>query len=165
MTVNLQKDTAMEGSVDPRFVLPNCPQFSCQDFQPVETFVSNAVAARDSNSKTYRAIIDSIRKAEDPHMLCKVLLALRGSTLHQLSGNPKGHAHLLHLLFRLDPFLKAEHPKLPGVHSLADAHLHLLLALVSANSVFLTPAMNALWRLLINEVDAPVERYVCVTAK
>ena len=160
MAVSLIKEVTTEGTIDPRFVLPKCPQFSREEFQPVETFVATAVAARDSNSKTYRAILDSIRKPEDPLMLCKILLALRGSTLHQLSGNPKGHAHLLHLLFRLDPFVKEEYPILSGMHSLADAHLHLLLALVSANSVFLNPGMNALWRLLVNQVDAPIERYV-----
>ena len=141
-----------------QFTLPRCPQFERQEFQPVETFVVNAIAAKDS-SKEYRVMLDSIRKPKDPPTLCKVLLALRGTTLHQLTGNPKTHAQLLHWLFRLDPFLKEKHEKLPNLYSLADAHLHLLLALVSANSVFLQSGMTALWRLLTtNAQEAPAER-------
>jgi RNA polymerase I-specific transcription initiation factor RRN3 len=101
-------------------------------------------------------------------MLFKVLLALRttGSTLYQLTSSSQRHAHLLHLLFRLDPFLPCEQQngKLQDLildYSLADAHLHLILALVSANSVFLIPGMNALWRLAHQDLeDAPMERYV-----
>jgi RNA polymerase I-specific transcription initiation factor RRN3 len=141
-----------------QFTLPPCPQFERQEFQPVETFVVNAIAAKDS-SKEYRVMLDSIRKPKDPPTLCKVLLALRGNTLHQLTGNPKSHAQLLHWLFRLDPFLKEKHDKLPDLYSLADAHFHLLLALVSANTVFLQSGMTALWRLLTtNAQEAPAER-------
>jgi len=166
MTISLRKHSTMDNSspvkpfVDSRFVLPKCPQFPTAEFQPVETFVANAVTSRDVNNKAYRAILDSIRKADDPPMLCKVLLALRGTTMNQLSGNPKTHAHLLHLLFRLDPFVKKKQDStLPDDYiSLANAHLHLIVALVSANSVFLTPGMTALWRLIVDLPDAPVER-------
>lgn len=157
MTVSLRKHTSTVGSssplaggaIDPRYVLHQCPTFSRKEYQPVETFVSSAITSKDgSSAKPYRAILDAIRKKQDPPLLCKVLLALSSTTLHLLSSNPKQHDHLLHLLFRLDPFLTEENSKLPNLYSLADAHLHLLLALVSANSVFVTPAMNALWRLL-----------------
>jgi RNA polymerase I-specific transcription initiation factor RRN3 len=150
--------TVASSSTNSQFVLPPCPQFSRAEFQPVETFVVNAIASKDS-SKEYRVMLDSIRKPRDPPTLCKVLLALRGTTLYQLTGNPKTHAQLLHWLFRLDPFVKEKHEKLPDFYSLADAHFHLLLALVSANSVFLDSGMSALWRLLTtNAQEAPTER-------
>lgn len=160
MTVALRKDStipdeaplaasAFTAEAAREFVLPPCPQFARHEFQPVETFVRNAIACDDpNNNKAYSVMVDAIRKHKDPPTLCKVLLALRGTTLSQLSGNPKQHERLLHYLFRLDPFLKEKHEKLPDLYSLADAHLHLLLALTSANSVFLTPAMTALWRLV-----------------
>lgn len=166
MTVGLRKNSTPNGSplasatstLDSRFGLPVCPQFSTKEFQPVETFVSNAISS--PNTRQYRAILDALRKREDPLLLCKVLLAFRGTTLNQLVvQNHKAHARLLHLLFRLDPFFNEPCDKLPDpLYSLADAHLHLILALVSANSVFLTPAMNALWRLVTTptvENDVP----------
>lgn len=159
------------GSIQSPFVLPKCSLPPHAEFQPVETFVANAIASRETeqeSTQAYRAILDCLRKREDPPMLRKVLLALRtmGSTLHQLTSSSKRHAHLLHLLFRLDPFCpyekqdgKLQEPILD--YSLADAHFHLILAVVSANSVFLTPGMNALWRLAHqNMEDAPMERYV-----
>lgn len=158
MTVRLRKDKAIKDATPrflaasspeeaQKFVLPPCPQFPSNEFLPVETFVKNAIAAPDS-SKEYRVMLESIRKPKDPLTLCKVLLALRGTTLYQITGNPTTHARLLHVLFRLDPFLKEKQEKLPDLYSLADAHLHLMVALVSANSVFLESGMTALWRLL-----------------
>jgi RNA polymerase I-specific transcription initiation factor RRN3 len=156
--------------MESRFVLPKCPLPPHDEFHPVETFVANAIASRESeqdSTKEYRAILDCLRNRKDQPMLFKVLLALRtsGSTLYQLTSSSKTHAHLLHLLFRLDPFLPCEDKLQDTIldYSLADAHLHLILALVSANSVFLTPGMNALWRLAHQDLeDAPMERYVLV---
>jgi hypothetical protein len=176
MTVTVRKGLVSPATVsleamDSRFVLPKCPLPPHDEFHPVETFVANAVASRESeqeSTQAYRAILDCLRNRKDPPMLRKVLLALgtTGSTLYQLTSSSKRHAHLLHLLFRLDPFLPCEqqNDKLQDPildYSLADAHLHLILALVSANSVFLTPGMNALWRLAHQDLeDAPMERYV-----
>lgn len=158
-------------SMHSRYVLPKCSLPPHAELHPVETFVANAVASRETeqeSTQAYRAILDCLRKREDPPMLRKVLLALRtmGSTLHQLTSSSKRHAHLLHLLFRLDPFCPCEKQdgrlQAPILdYSLADAHFHLILALVSANSVFLTPGMNALWCLAHQDLeDAPMERYV-----
>ena len=98
-------------------------------------------------------------------MLYQVLLALRiaGSTLHQLTSFTKRHAHLVHLVFRVNPFLPTKRAletaaKSPDAatkfamfydYSVADAFLHLVVALVSANTVFLSPALDAVWRLVV----------------
>ena len=103
-------------------------------------------------------------------MLEQIFLALRtadnGLTLHQLSSNPSKHAQLLHFLLRFDPFgaqrvdthkgqvipnkiddinateaVKTKDDGFTSAYSLADAYFHLILALVSANSVFLVPTM------------------------
>jgi len=51
---------------------------------------------------------------------------------------------------RLQPFLS---------YQIADAHLHLLVALVSANGVYATPVVSALWRLATQGLsDSPMER-------
>lgn len=113
--------------------------------------------------KSYQALAGALRRREDPAMLRMIFVALRtagnGSTLHQLSGNPTKHNELLHLLLKFNPF---DHKKVSTTankedmkksngnkdeldiyqdYSLADAYFHLILALVSANSVFLVPAM------------------------
>ena len=191
MTINLRKrlvSQTKEGGVESvasRFVLPKCTLPPHDEFQPVENFVARALGAQqgEADPKAYRAVLDCVRRREDPPMLRKVLLALRtagnGSALHQLTLSSQKHAHLLHLLFRLDPFLppaslvtkqpdersertvKLLQPIMDG--SLAEAHLHLLLAVVSANSVFLTPGMNTLWRLIHQDLeDAPEMRYVII---
>jgi hypothetical protein len=169
--------------IDPRFVMPKCVLPPVREFQLVEEFVAGAVSARLSPAASninasdpkyrqgYRAILDALRRREDPPMLRKVLLALRtagkGSTLHQLTSSPSStHAQLLHLIFRLDPFelpppikkndLDEKEKTLAQPvldYSLADAHFHLIIALVSANSVFLSSAVNALWKLLVSQID------------
>lgn len=100
-----------------------------------------------------------------------------GSTLHQLSGNPAKHGQLMHVLLRFNPFVapfkparsdsKKGQPKTPEKessdrdeewakmtkcfedYSLADAYFHLILALISANSVNAVPAITAVWKLLV----------------
>lgn len=149
-------------------VLPKCKMPPMEELKPVQAFVANAVCSSEGSKslQSYRAILDCLRKREDPPMLLKILLALRtaGSTLHHLTGVSKRHAHLVHLIFRLDPFdppvnntTKSTSPDHMTPYqncSLADAHLHLLVAMVSANSVFLTPAMNAIWRLIQTEASS-----------
>jgi len=150
-----------------RYVLPKCEMPNRKDYEPVETFVGNAVQEqhekKDDNLplKAYKGIVDAIRFKNDPVMLQRLLLALRtagnGSTLHLLTSSSSQHARLIHNIVRLNAFelpktlvhTTAEQGGTEQVdYSLADAHLHLLMALVSANSVFLVPTMTALWKLL-----------------
>lgn len=136
------------------------------------TAAEGAINTNDSDHKAYQAVMDAIRRKRDLAMLEQIFLALRtagnGSTLHQLSGNPTKHAQLLHFLLRFDPFGAKRVDKhggkvIPAAGSaaaakdkgdptsqfaLADAYFHLILALVSANSVFLVPTMTSLWKLL-----------------
>lgn len=129
-------------------------------YGPVEEFVAKAVKSRlepsgDPNvMKTYKVILEAIRRKEDPSLLRMIFLAIRtaanGSTLHQLSGNPTKHAQLLHVILRFDPFTgKTKNTGKKNAtsncpfrsYSIADAYFQLILALVSANTVFLVPAM------------------------
>lgn len=141
---------------DDRFLLPPCKTPAKAELEPVETFVESAIASQQQQS--YRSIIDCLRKRNDANMLYRLLIVLRtnGTTLHQLITFPKQHAQLLHTIFRLDPFVVP--PKMAndeGFHqlvdsfALADAHLHFVVAIVSANSTFLQPALNALWKMLV----------------
>ena len=155
-----------------------------EEYEPVEKFVFDAINVRSLKDRNevdietqkaanlgYKAILDLLRKSDDPVTLKKVILALRtsgeGTTMGKIISNSKRHSHLLHLIFRLDPFSvdnavetadvnsdeKAEKDNLQCDWSVADAYLNLIVALVSANSVFLTPAVNALWR-FISSTDA-----------
>lgn len=161
--------TSMSWASVPRPILPKK-----EEYDPVEKFVYDAVSFRSlidrsqmdlSTQKAaglgYKAILDLLRKCDDPEMLKKVLLALRtsgeGTTMGKIISDSKRHRNLLHLIFRLDPFLSPDDAKpstesntkdIPFDWSLADAYLNLIVALVSFNSVFLTPALNMLWRLI-----------------
>jgi hypothetical protein len=163
---------------------PNLPPKA--DFEPVEKFVDNAISHRSIINRSqidpsiqksaglgYKAILDLLRKRDDVKMLVKILLALRtsggGTTLGKITRDSKRHSTLVHLIFRLDPFLSPEERKsltdsnptknISFDWSLTDAYLNLIVALVSANSVFLTPALNMLWR-FIQRTDAitPLDR-------
>jgi RNA polymerase I-specific transcription initiation factor RRN3 len=123
--------------------------------------------------KSYKGIIDAIRFKNDPVMLQRLLLALRtagnGSTLQFLASSASKHARLIHNIVRLNPFGILTPTTIVGAdqgaqqspsvnYDLADAYLHLMMALVSANSVFLVPTMTSLWKFLTFQVeDAPVE--------
>ena len=101
------------------------------------------------------------------------------------SSNNNKHARLIHQIFRFNPFqqttttttttttpsktvvsctaAEAEEDvtKININMGLVDAHLSLVVALVSANSVFLVPATTALWKLLNSDIHiAPDERHV-----
>ena len=141
---------------DVRYLLPPCQTPDKEELAPIETFVESALS---SQNQTYRSIIDCLRKRNDATMLHRLLIVLRtnGTTLHQLIAFPKQHAELLHTIFRLDPFVVP--PKMANddafnriveTYALADAHLHFMVAIVSANSTFLHPALNALWKLLMS---------------
>ena len=117
----------------------------------------------------YRGLIDSLRSKQDLEIVKCILIALRtsgkGKTLTYLTQSATKHAHLIHLIVRLNPY------ELPGDevtadYDIADAQLNLLMAIVSSNSVFLVPTLNALWKSLsVNkaEQDAPVEKCVDMT--
>merc|ERR1712238_295391 len=85
----------------------------------------------------------------------------------------------IHLYFRLDPFLVASQEsegnkkeKKPtkddgekvvkvteAMVALVDAHLNLMVALVSANSAFLSLSLSSLWRMLKNTPSLPGDCY------
>lgn len=147
---------------DGYYILPKC-EIPRRDevYGPIENFVAKAVKSRSEASgdpnimKTYKVILEAVRRQEDPNLLRMIFLALRtsanGSTLHQLSGNPTKHAQLLHVILRFDPFSGKpsgvqsemdESKTCPFMnYSMADAYFSLILALVSANTVFLVPVM------------------------
>jgi len=148
-----------------------------EEYDPVEKFVYDAISSRSVKDRNridleqqksaalgYKAILELFRKRDDTTMLKKVLLALRtsgdGTTMGMIISNSKMHSNLLHLLFKMDIFSSnnIERSSESGGKtgntscdlSLADAYLNLTVALVSANSVFLTPALNMLWRCIQN---------------
>lgn len=155
----------------PKCELPPRKQFAPVERFVASAIQSKLELTGDDNAqKAYQAVMDAIRRKRDLAMLQQIFLALRtadnGLTLHQLSSNPSTHAQLLHFLLRFDPFGaqrvdthkgqvipnkiddinatdagKAKDDGLTSAYSLADAYFHLILALVSANSVFLVPTM------------------------
>jgi len=159
--------------------LPRAQLPPSSDFFPVEKFVSNAISSRHNNNHSssttteeerktamlgYRAILDLFRKCDDLPLLTKVLLALRtsgnGTTMNQICSGGRIHSQLIHLLFRLNPFnpLGNDEENTTNDFNLVDAHLNLIVTLVSANTIFLTPALNALWGLIMNTEPAlPLE--------
>jgi hypothetical protein len=154
--------------IDPLFVLPKCEMPSKNEYEPVEIFVAQAITEQNKQASEatptvqYKGLLDAVRFRKDPAMLRKLLLALRtsgnGTTLHFLTATSHKHARLIHAVFRINAF------ELPNdlMYHCADAQLHLILALVSANLVFLVPALSCLWKqVAIGEVETTAdERYV-----
>jgi len=169
----------------PKCVLPPRKHFAPVEKFVATAVQAKLGLEQDANAQqAYKAVMDAIRRKVDLAMLEQIFLALRtagnGSTLHQLSSNPTKHAQLLHFLLRFDPFCVAmvmkhggqvipddggaNHNNAPkdgpsSAFALADAYFHLILALVSANSVFLIPTMTSLWKLLtiVPTSDEPSE--------
>jgi RNA polymerase I-specific transcription initiation factor RRN3 len=146
-------------NADDRLLIPPCTIPS--DLAPVATFVDKAIGAPALTP--YRSIVDCVKRRNDANLLHRLLIVFRvnGSTLHQLMTFPKQHAQLLHSIFRLDPFFvpskmvdDEDFNKLVKSFELAYAHLHLCVAMVSANSTFLQPALNCLWKLLTTTKNA-----------
>ena len=154
------------------YTLPKCELPPMSELEPVEKFVINAIQSQHEENpnpahvKGYRALADALRRPSDPVMLRNVLIALRtagsGRALTLITGDPIKHAHLTHLIMR---FLSTKPPKgfednLPeGVDaefflkvyedcSMLDAQMHLILAMVSAKSINLIPALTAVWKML-----------------
>jgi RNA polymerase I-specific transcription initiation factor RRN3 len=177
-TVSVEQDDAT------RFVLSKCQLPPRKEFEPVETFVANAVKEQHEFKsdnvpvQSYKGILDAIRFKNDPVMLQRLLLALRtagnGTTLQFLASSASKHARLIHNIVRLNPFLVpattptttvgADQETQPSQsvvnYDLPDAYLHLMMALVSANSLFLVPTMTSLWNFLTSQVEdahAPAE--------
>ena len=156
------------------FHLPKCELPPANDYAPVEAFVHKTVLEQNlqvndnAPLKPYKGILDALRIKSDLALVTKILLALRtsgnGSTLHLLASGPTKHARLIHHIVRFNPFeSKTDNTDSDEALSfaVADAHLHLLLALVSANSVYLLPTLNAMWKLLALEFeDVSIHRYV-----
>jgi len=160
-------------SIDPNLILPKCELPPRSEFQPVETFVAAAVAEQHEQKddtvplKKYKGILETFRFKNDLVMLYRLLLALRtagnGSTLHLLTRSSSKHARLIHQIVRFNAFdlpPSADQVSQPPMnYELADAQLHLMVALVSSNSVFLVPTLTSLWKILTHQItDAPVER-------
>lgn len=157
--------------------LPKCAMPSSELYGPVESLVAMAVETQHlqppsshggpSFVDAYRGLMDTIRKKDDLEMLRFILLALRtsgrGKTLTYLTQTATQHAHLIHLIVRLNPYQLRDTsnngPAWIADYDIADAQLHLLMAIVSSNSVFLVPTLTSLWRFLTHHVqEAPVER-------
>ena len=134
--------------------LPKDPLPPPEIFDPVQKFVANAIEGQEKEkegappTRTYRALVDAFRFQKDREMLRNIILALRtsanGNTLI-LVTRPK-HARLMHNIVRLNPFASPSSSEID--YSLADAHLNLLMAIVSAKSVFVVPVMLSLWKMV-----------------
>jgi RNA polymerase I-specific transcription initiation factor RRN3 len=154
------------------YTMHKCTMPPPSELEPIETFVFNAIQSKHSDmpdpahEQGYRAIIDALKRPVDPPMLRMVLIALRtagnGAVLNRLTADALKHAQLIHWLFRFNSALRPtlaegeENEQLVGVlkdGSLLDAHLHLVLAMVSARTVNLVPALTAIWRMISEEPD------------
>ena len=124
--------------------------------------------------QNYRVIANSLRRPEDPLMLLRILIALRtadkGISLYRIACYSNLHAQLLHLILKLNPFEVPVCLKQPNVvvtnddkllpyhnYSLADAYMHLLIALISANTIHVIPAMTSIWKVLTQRSRTPPE--------
>jgi RNA polymerase I-specific transcription initiation factor RRN3 len=170
--------------------LPKCEFPPPETYALTERAVAQAVQEQHTRAQNrqpglgvaYRGIIDTLKSTEDLEMIRMILLALRtsgkGRTLTYLTQSATTHASLIHLVLRLNPY-ELQKPKKKGKiprtanspvgatatvvtdYAMADAQLHLLMAIVSANSIFLVPTMTSLWKMLTFKLaDAPSERYV-----
>lgn len=161
---------------DSRFVLPKCELPPKSEFGPIESFVSKAVQEQHEQSaegppnKGYKALTDAFRLKNDLPLLKKIMLAMRTSqnTVHCLTSVSKKHARLIHMIVRFDPFAQgaeeSDDNEKTVDFTLVDAHFHLLVVLVSANSTLLVPTLSALWKLTISKEDAAEERWYRVHA-
>jgi len=155
---------------------PKC-KYLVSEIAAIETFVTNAIQSQEpqnnrtinsskSNSahaEAYRAILNALKRPNDPTMIWKVLLALRtaghGSILNLLALKDN-HAQLLHLIIRFVSTMPPNSFEETSVgsldaklqvyndYSICDAHFNLLLAIVSAKSTHVVPILTAVWKLL-----------------
>ena len=159
-----------------QYPIPKCKLPPVSEMAAIEKFVENAVQSQErrtsetankpepSHLEGYKAILEALKRPNDPAMICKVLLALRtaghGSILNMLALTDH-HAQLLHLVIRfvstippiLDEAVTGDADAVLQVYkdySLCDAHFNLLLAIVSARSTHVVPILNSVWKLLTN---------------
>ena len=180
------------------------------ELEVVETFVMNGIVSQHTtmtattnnhnddddlgeddtttNSNTlgmnsYKAVIETLRRGDDPEMLFKVLIALRtaghGSALRYIVSYPEIHAHLNHCIFRLNSVIvPSKFLEMPTTNEdgstqtssllfekqrkyyttgqILDAHIHLLLAIVSARSISTIPALTWVWKMISYQPDEPM---------
>jgi len=158
------------------YQIPKCKLPPGAEMAAIEIFVENAVQSKEprmddrinkpdpAHSEGYNAILNALKRPNDPTMIRKVLLALRtaghGSILNLLALTDN-HAQLLHLVIRFvstiphtfDEVATGEPNPMLEVYtnySLCDAHFNLLLAIVSARSTHVVPILTAVWKLLTN---------------
>ena len=169
-------------SSDVNYEFPRCSLPPLSQLAPVETFVLNAIKSRHEENpeaahvQGYKAIIDSLRRPTDPNMIRSVLISFRtagsGSALTMIATNPAIHAQLVHVVLRLNSTNPPKPPnsaddatlkqfedmsKIYREMHLLDAHLHFMLALVSAKSAHLIPVMTTVWKMLSMQVDLQPE--------
>ena len=131
--------------------LPKCEVPEKEIMGPIEQFLVNAM--KDVDGTNYNAVLQNVRRPDDAAMTYRMLIALRTTqgVLHQLVTGDS-HVRLLHLILRFDPFFipkrlkgNAEYGQLVNSLKLTTAWLHLLVNLVSANSVYVPSVMKAIW--------------------
>ena len=132
---------------------------------------------------SYKAVIETLRRGDDPEMMFKVLIALRtaghGSALRYIVSYPEIHAHLNHCIFRLNSVIvPSKFLEMPTTNEdgstqsssllfekqrkyyttgqILDAHIHLLLAIVSARSISTIPALTWVWKMISYQPDEPM---------
>lgn len=173
----LTPDEALAGKTAPftagkGYVMRKCRMPPQSELEPIEMFVLNAIQSKNvdapdpAHEQGYRAIVDALKRPVDPPMLRMVLIALRtagnGGILNRLTTDPAKHAQLIHFLFRFNSALTPKFPEGDDTEhivavfkdgSLLDAHLHLILAMVSARTINLIPALTAVWRMITDTED------------
>lgn len=162
----------------PKCVIPPPSQLQPIETFVTNAIQSQHQESPDPNHvKGYRGIIEALRKPSDPAMLRLVLISLctadHGSVLNNLASHPTTHAELTHWIFRFDstrPMIQnfpqqssntddtqnatvaEEINQLYSNGSMLDAHLHLIVALVSARTVNLSAALSAVWKMLSENI-------------
>lgn len=155
------------------FSLPKCRIPPADVLGPVTVFVQSAVQEQHEKgdgsfapTDKYRLLVDALRTKKDISMLHMILLSLRtcgnGEILNMLASSRSRHARLVHLLLRLNPFRLPPQESTTGdgdfgALDVADAQLHLMMSLVSANSIFLVPILSSLWNMLTLPSEGPAE--------
>lgn len=157
------------------YTLPKCVLPPLSELEPIETFVMNAVRSMHQENpepahvQGYRAIIDTLKRPTDTSMIRNVLISLRtagnGVVLSSIASEPVKHAQLIHVIFRFNSVRPPRVKGPPGVAEdektreeetikiykemhVMDAHLHLMLALVSAKPTHAISIMKNVWKML-----------------
>lgn len=146
------------------FEIPKCRIPPAEKLDPVLSYVATAVTEQHAKKDdtlpipTYKGILDALRVKRDLEMIHMVFLALRtsGTTLSLLTKTTNKHSRLLHSIFKFDPFDVGHNHE--NSLDLVDAYLYLLIALVSANNVFLVNTITSLWKILTQSSETDPQR-------